>query len=168
MIRVRRANEADLEAIARIAAAGWRHAYQGLIAPEAIEDMLRQWYSVDMLRRRLSGPPLDVAESDGTVAGYVQHGPTGDAVHEVYAIYVDPILIGKGLGWALWQQVRAVAQGAAAAAIELWVVDGNRLGIDWYGRQGGHRVGRREVDFADGPHTELRYRFELRATDKAP
>jgi ribosomal protein S18 acetylase RimI-like enzyme len=161
MTSVRRANPADLEAIGRIAAAGWRHAYQGLIGPEAIEEALRGWYSVEMLHRRLNGPPLDVAEVDGTVAGYAQHGPIDGAAYEVYAIYVDPAMIGKGLGWALWQQVRAGARRAAASAIELWVLDGNRLGIDWYERQGGHPVGRREVELADGPHVELRYRFEL-------
>jgi ribosomal protein S18 acetylase RimI-like enzyme len=162
MLIVRRATENDIEAIAHVAAAGWRHAYRGLVSTEAIEDTLEGWYSGETLLRRFSRPPLDVAERAGTVVGYVQHGPVGDSVHEVYAIYVEPFMLGQGSGWALWQQVARDARDGEKSAIELWVLEGNRLGIDWYDRQGGHVVGRREIELADGAHTELRYRFDLK------
>jgi ribosomal protein S18 acetylase RimI-like enzyme len=161
---VRRATRADIPVIAGIAAAGWRHAYRGLISPEAIEDTLQRWYSEDVLVRRLSGPPLDVAERTGTVVGYVQHGPVGDSTHEVYAFYVEPALLGKGAGWALWQHVMHEARTGGKSTIELWVLEGNQLGIDWYNRQGGRPIGKREIELADGPHTELRYGFDLHAT----
>jgi ribosomal protein S18 acetylase RimI-like enzyme len=113
------------------------------------------------MHRRLAGPALHVAESAGKVVGYVQHGPADDTTHEVYAIYVDPAMLRQGIGWALWQKVERDARDQEKSAIELWVLDGNRLGIDWYDRQGGHVVARREIDLADGAHTELRYRFDL-------
>jgi ribosomal protein S18 acetylase RimI-like enzyme len=106
--------------------------------------------------RRLTGPPIHLAESTGRVVGYVQHGPVGDFVYEVYAIYVEPPVLGKGIGWALWQQVERDARVGGKTAIELWVLEGNRLGISWYNRQGGYVVDRREIDLADGAHTELR------------
>lgn len=159
---LRRATHDDLQAIAQIAAAGWRHTYRGLISRVAIDDTLERWYSVEALRRRIAGPPLDVAENAGKVVGYVQHGPAGDSIHEVYAIYVDPAMLGKGIGWALWQQVDREARAGGKSAIELWVLDGNRLGTDWYNRQGGSVVGRREIELADGAHTELGYRFDLK------
>jgi ribosomal protein S18 acetylase RimI-like enzyme len=161
---VRRATENDVEEIAHIAAAGWRHTYGGLISPQAIEDTLGRWYSTEMLVRRFAGPPLHLAESDGEVVGYVQHGPVGESIHEVYAIYVKPSLLGKGIGWALWEQVARDARDGGKSAIELWVLDGNRLGIDWYDRHGGHVVGQREIALADGTHTELRYRFDLKTS----
>jgi ribosomal protein S18 acetylase RimI-like enzyme len=76
-------------------------------------------------------------------------------------IYVEPSMLGQGIGWALWQQVARHARDGEKSAIELWVLEGNRLGIDWYDRQGGHVVGRREIELADGAHAELRYRFDL-------
>lgn len=69
-------------------------------------------------------------------------------------------MLGKAIGWALWQEVERVARGGGKSAIELWVLEGNRLGIAWYNRQGGYVVGQREVELADGTHTELRYRFD--------
>jgi ribosomal protein S18 acetylase RimI-like enzyme len=87
----------------------------------------------------------------------------GDSIHEVYAIYVDPAMLGQSIGWALWRQVEGDARDGENSAIELWVLDGNRLGIDWYNRQGEQVVGRREIDLADGAHTELPYRFNVKA-----
>jgi len=112
------------------------------------------------MRQRLAGPPIHVAESARKIVGYVQHGPVADSIHEVYAIYVDPAVLGKGFGWALWQQVERDAREGGKSAIELWVLQGNRLGIDWYDRQGGSVVGQRDIELADGAHTELRYRFD--------
>jgi ribosomal protein S18 acetylase RimI-like enzyme len=159
---IRRATQDDIEEIARIAAAGWRHTYRGLISPQAIEDTLVRWYSAETMLRRLAGPPIHVAEIARKIVGYVQHGPVADFTHEVHAIYVDPAVLREGIGWALWRQVQRDARSGGKSAIELWVLDGNRLGIDWYKRQGGSVVGRREIEMADGAHTELRYRFELR------
>jgi ribosomal protein S18 acetylase RimI-like enzyme len=161
---IRRATQDDIQEIVRIAAAGWRHTYRGLISPEGIEDTVRRWYSTETMIRRVAEPPVHIAESAGKVVGYVQHGPVGDSIHEVYAIYVDPVVLGKGIGWALWQQVERDARAGGKTAIELWVLDGNRLGISWYNRQGGYVVGRREIDLADGAHTELRYRFDLKTS----
>jgi ribosomal protein S18 acetylase RimI-like enzyme len=73
-------------------------------------------------------------------------------------------MLGQGIGWALWQQVARDARDRGKAAIELWVLEGNRLGIDWYDRQGGYVVGRREIALADGGHAELRYRFDLKTS----
>ena len=158
---MRRVRQGDVQEIARIAAAGWWNAYRDLISPEEIDNALQQAYSVETLRRRLTGPPLHVAENAGKVVGYVQHGPVGEFIHEVYAIYVDPAMLGEGIGWALWQQVARDARSGGRSAIELWVLEGNQLGINWYKRQGGHPVGRREIELPDGGHTELRYRFDL-------
>lgn len=41
------------------------------------------------------------------------------------------------------------------------MLDGNRLGIDWYERQGGRVIGRQIVRMLDGDHEELRYKFDL-------
>jgi hypothetical protein len=65
MLILRRATQDDVREIVRIAAAGWRHTYPGLISPETIEDTLGRWYSAETILRRLAAPPLHVAESAG-------------------------------------------------------------------------------------------------------
>jgi hypothetical protein len=62
----------------------------------------------------------------------------------------------------MWQRaLDGAAREGRSAAIELWVLQGNRLGVDWYNRQNGVVVGERQVEMPDGPHTELRYRFNV-------
>ena len=159
MVSIRRATQDDVEVLAGLAADAWRNTHRDLIAADAIDDILGQWYSVDVLRRRINGVPLDVSESDSKVVGYAQHGPIGAHVHEVYALYVAPAMLGMGIGWSLWAAMCKEARSTNRTVIELWVLDGNRSGIDWYKRQDGKEVGRRSIQMADGPHTELRYRF---------
>ncbi len=161
MISVRRATHADVGAIAKIAADAWRSTYRDLVSPDAIETTLSQWYTTDVLRQRVDALPLDVALRRAEVVGYVQHGPIQDSVHEVYALYVAPAELGTGAGWALWQGVCREARVNHKTAVELWVLEGNRQGISWYDRQGGHPVGTQPIEMADGPHVELRYRFNL-------
>jgi len=155
------ATEGDLPAIATIATEAWRNAYRGLISAEAIDDSLRHWYSIESLQRRLRSGGLEVAEREDRTVGFVQHARTSDLVHEVFAVYVLPTLIGKGVGWSMWQRVLQEAVVAHSAWVELWVLQGNSLGTDWYDRQGGEVVAERQVQMLDGPHTELRYRFTL-------
>jgi ribosomal protein S18 acetylase RimI-like enzyme len=159
---VRPANDDDLSNVALIAAEGWRNAYRGLISEEAIEDMLGRWYSAEALSRRLSRGGLEVAEVNNRVIGFLQHGAVSDTIYEVFAIYVRPAFLGHGAGWAMWQRaLDGAAREGRSAAIELWVLQGNRLGVDWYNRQNGVVVGERQVEMPDGPHTELRYRFNV-------
>ncbi len=158
-IEVRPATAADLNDVAMIAAEGWRNAYRGLISAPAIEETLARWYASEVLQSRLSGGGLDVAERESRVVGFVQHGPLDAQVHEVFAIYALPSLIGQGVGCAMWQRVAGAARLAGRTSIELWVLKGNQLGTDWYERQGGVVVTYREVELPDGAHAELRYRF---------
>jgi ribosomal protein S18 acetylase RimI-like enzyme len=60
-----------------------------------------------------------VAESARKIVGYVQHGPVAGSIYEVYAIHVDPAVLGKGIGWALRQQVERHARDGGKSAIEL-------------------------------------------------
>ena len=157
--RVRPARQEDLSAVAHVAREGWTHAYRGLLSQEAIDQQLANWYSPEMMNRRLSAGGLEVADLEGRVVGFVQHASTGGRVHEVFALYVLPAVLRAGAGWAMWQRVQEAATSAGSDAIELWVLDGNKLGLDWYQRQGGVAVGERDVDLLDGSHVELRYRF---------
>lgn len=156
---VRPATEADAGAILEVAHNGWRDTYHKVLSPAAIEDVLSRWYSQDSFRRRLRG--LDVVERGGRVAGYVQHGASGEGVHEVFAIYIDPSMRGLGAGWALWQEVHRAASVTGRQRIELWMLEDNAIGRQWYDRQGGTVVGSQLIRFLDGDKTELRYRFAV-------
>ena len=161
--RVRPARKTDVDAIRAVASRTWLHTYGGVIAEDAISDVLDRSYTRDAVRHYLEtrGMSLHVAELDSTVVGFVTHCSTSESVHDVFAIYVDPTVQGGGVGWALWKAVLQTARDSGTTAIELWVLEQNPVSRNWYERQGGVIVGRQVRSFSDGPQTELRYRFEL-------
>jgi ribosomal protein S18 acetylase RimI-like enzyme len=161
--RVRRARKTDLDAIRAVASRAWSHTYRGVIADHAIADLLDASYSRVAAQRwlKMGGISLHVVDLDNTVVGFVTHGNTSESVHEVHAIYVEPAVQGLGMGWALWKTVLQTARDSGTPAIELWVLEQNPVGRTWYERQGGAIVGRDVLWLSDGPHTELRYRFEV-------
>jgi len=96
-------------------------------------------------RRRYRNPhPLGVnliLAVDGQVAGYCDVGParsTGRAevTGELYAIYVDPDLIGTGVGARLIGAGRTALRGLGHSTAELWVLDSNERARRFYERDG--------------------------------
>lgn len=136
---IRLATAADAPGISRLQVRAWRAAYRGLL-PDALlaalsverrEDIWRRWHDDQPLRR------IWVAEQPPGLVGFVATGPGRDddaiaSAGEVYAIYVEPALIGSGLGRRLL--ARAVtglrAQGFAQAT--LWVLEGNARARRFY------------------------------------
>jgi ribosomal protein S18 acetylase RimI-like enzyme len=60
----------------------------------------------EMWRRQIvSGAPIVLAEDKGVVQGFAAVGPSEDSAHfaELYAIYVEPSLWGRGIGRDLWR-----------------------------------------------------------------
>ena len=163
----RPATVADVEAIARLHVEAWREAYRGVV-PETYLDGLDWRERAEARRAQLADPTravrIWVAEEDDTVVGFVAWGPdrasgdTADDRLEVYALYVDPAVWGRGHGGALLRQV--VSALPPAAALVLWVLEANERARSFYER---HRFR------ADGALTtievggvelpELRYRY---------
>ena len=119
----------------RAHARSWRATYAGLLPDAAIADVVKSRPArIVRWQARLAEPKYRrgsfVGELDGRVVGFVFWGPTEgpDATPEtaeVYAIYLDPDAIGRGIGRALLDAAVGdmVADGFAAAI--LWVLDTN-------------------------------------------
>ncbi|PSM43094.1 GNAT family N-acetyltransferase [Streptomyces dioscori] len=166
----------DCPRVAEIRVRGWQSAYQGLM-PRSYLDGLD--VAAELPRRRAhfaqaagKGVVNLVAESAGAVVGWACHGPyrggeprtqdagdiegAGDA--ELYAIYVDPDRIGRGVGRAL---LRASVQRCAAAGHDrmlLWVLRENAGARRFYERAGFTADGTEEPYEVEGVEVpEVRY-----------
>lgn len=148
-IIVRRPALADVDRLAAINVATWRSAYVGIVPTGYLDAMALDSYRERWVRNVTEGRPgasFFAAELDGRVAAYGICGayrPQEDAEPEdtdgwgeLYAIYTDPPLQGRGLGAAVHEAMlgRLISDGHREAA--LWVLRDNVSSISWYEARG--------------------------------
>jgi ribosomal protein S18 acetylase RimI-like enzyme len=168
----RHAELADAAGIARVSVAAWRTAYAGLMSAErlatlSLEERVGRW------RARLGGLEPTVAttlvvEQIGAIGGFVSLGPQRDVADaaasprtgEVWAIYVDPMLWGKGAGQALLAAARAELRAAGFVELVLWVLRDNARARRFYEAAGLHGDGAEKtpVEEAGERLAHVRYR----------
>ncbi|MEU8647504.1 GNAT family N-acetyltransferase [Streptomyces sp. NBC_01281] len=165
-LRVREMTLADCPRVAEIRVRGWQSAYKGLM-PQSYLDALS--VSEDAARRRghlerADGSVVNlVAEREGAVVGWACHGPyrdgeAGPADVELYAIYVHPDLVGRGVGQALLRASVARCVAAGRERMLLWVLRDNIPARRFYERAGFGADGAEEPFEAAGVEVpEVRY-----------
>jgi len=169
---VRRAVLADAPGMARVSVASWRAAYAGIMRAEtlaalSIEERAQHW------RERLADPASSaafalVAEQMGAIGGFASLGPVRDPdldparVGELWAIYVDPMVWGKGAGPALWTLALDELRARRFETLVLWVLTANARARRFYEKQGMTLDGGEKSPVEDGaPLPHLRYRMGL-------
>ena len=164
MTVVRPATAADARGIAETRVESWRATYAGVVPQSVLDeldvDVITQGWS-EGLERASADAATYVADSDGTVVGFVHAGPDGD-VARVYAIYARPSVWDRGVGRALMDEaVRWMGKRWDDAI--LWVAEENPRGRRFYERYGWLADGGRMVDeVAPGVYVaEIRYRLSL-------
>ena len=140
---IRAAVPADAEAIDRVHVRAWEHAYSDFIAPDRMKSARPEEERVPEWRERMTHPEIRtwVYELDGFIAGFASAGPS-----ELWALYVDPMAQGAGVGTALLAHAEAHLRGDA----ELWVFSANEHGRRFYEARGWSCVegSEAEVDWA--------------------
>lgn len=157
---------ADCERVAEIRVGGWRSAYRGLV-PQSCLDGLSVEEDAERRRDHLSrsdGSVVNlVAESGGELVGWACHGPyrEGEALTEdaeLYAIYVHPDQVGRGVGRALLTESVARCSAAGHGRLLLWVLKENDRARRFYERAGFRADGAEEPFEVDGVAVpEVRY-----------
>lgn len=134
--------DTDIPAVSSVRVSGWQSAYAGIVpqpyldamSVEADTDQRRTWFALS--RGRVTDL---VAVDDAEVVGWAALGPyraTGtepDAgAGELYALYVQPRLIGTGIGRALIDAVHARAADRNFTSVRLWVLADNARARRFY------------------------------------
>jgi ribosomal protein S18 acetylase RimI-like enzyme len=167
-VRVRDARPDDAAAIASIHVRCWQHAYVGIV-PQALLDGLDVGSRQAMWERALGGDSPErgatlVSEDEhGAVTGFVQVGASqGDDADlgVLYAIYLEPDVIGTGVGRALLTEAveRLRAAGFTRACLD--VLPANERARRAY-EAGGWRAEGDEFLVTHGEHVLPHQRYVL-------
>ncbi|KMO95226.1 GNAT family N-acetyltransferase [Streptomyces roseus] len=171
MVHVREMEAADIEAVSAIRVRGWRAAYAGIV-PRTYLDAMTVEGDAGLRRESFSRPGRTsrdlVAVDDRGPVGWTCFGPWRGEMPgpgragEVYAVYVSPDLIGRGIGRALLGEAHARMKGQGFQASALWVLGDNAGARRFYERIGYQADGAAQDDVYDETTlTELRYRRTL-------
>jgi len=122
--------------------ASWRVAYHGIMPDSALEALSVDVFAAGWAKTlgQVQRSNL-VAEARGQVVGFASFGPSRDAVAvppigELYALYLDPAVWGRGVGYALWSAALNDLRGAGYAGVTLWVLEANTRARSFYERVG--------------------------------
>jgi ribosomal protein S18 acetylase RimI-like enzyme len=171
-VTIRRARADDAEAIAAVHARAWRSTYDGLLPDALIDEVVGNTERrVRMLREaaddRSTARRAWVATRGPTIVGMAIWGPTRDedepdGVAEIYAIYLDPIVVGQGIGRRLIERVSDEIDELGFAEATLWVLGTNRRARGFYEAVGWAPDGASKVvERPAGSLHEVRYRRTL-------
>ena len=167
---VRAARPDDARSVAEVHVASWRHTYQGLLPDDylerlSVDDREAMWLGAFADPEPKSG--AFVAAVDDRIVGFASFGPSRDEdvserTGEVPAIYVDPSVLGTGVGRELFEAATLALRDAGFARATLWVLEANALARRFYEKAGwawDGSVGTHMFDCANEP--VVRYVVDL-------
>jgi RimJ/RimL family protein N-acetyltransferase len=165
-ITIRTATVEDAPAIARVHIASWQEAYEGIVPPEHLESLdvterAQQW--ADNLRNGpRDGVRTWVADDGSRILGFASVGPARDedasrGQEEIYSIYLDPAMWGKGVARELMRTV--LADVSHGTPLSLWVLSDAERARHFYRRSGFTPDGAERLEeFGGAQLLEVRYR----------
>lgn len=133
---IRDALPADAPAVRAVAARAWPAAYEGLFEPAFIEAVVARTYAVEAIREHIADPgSVFLVACDGdAVTGFLHYG-----AGELHRLYVEPELVGRGIGAALLEELNSrLPAGTEYVAL---VREGNERALHFYDRHGFERAG---------------------------
>ena len=170
---VRAARLDDAEAIADAHVRGWLATYRGLVPDRVLDDLSVERRAAAWLDTIAAGMAADapvgrtwVVEDDGIVQGFASTGSMRaqpnelEGAGEVFAIYLVPEAIGRGLGRRLFTHAVDDLRARRLEPVVVWVFEANAGARRFY-EAAGFRPdgGRQPIDFGEVALPEIRYRL---------
>ena len=153
-IQIREAGLEDAAGIARVHVVTWQHAYRGQMPDDFLDSLsiaqrTQNW--IALLSNSYPKAHTLVALDGDLVVGFCSVGasPNEDADEhcgELFAIYVDPLSMGKGVGSALIAEGVDKLHADGFTHATLWVLASNTPSLRFYEHQGWAADGATKTD----------------------
>jgi ribosomal protein S18 acetylase RimI-like enzyme len=133
-IRLRMAQLGDEFGLGAVHVASWRATYRGIFPDDVLDALTVEEFAERQRKRILAPNPPDarlwVAEGPRGIVGFSVGGSARDAelpatAGEVYAIYLLPEALGRGVGRALLAQSFATLREQGKTEVVVWVAEAN-------------------------------------------
>lgn len=134
-MKLRQAEQGDVDAIMEIAENTWKDSYRDILSGDTIESVVERWYSRENLEEQVESHFFLVAEEEGRVVGFAHATFMGSSA-DLHRIYLDPEHQRSGIGTALYEKIEHLLEEKAVEKIELEVLAENRKGISFYEKHG--------------------------------
>ena len=140
--RVRQATVKDAQSIQAVLIKSQWFTYEKLFSKDYIQNLIERYYNIERIKREIKS--IDsiwhgyiIAEENGKVIGVIGGGMVDETVGEVYVLYLEPTMRGRGVGTRLLNFFTKI-QKHKYGAIEQWVAvaKGNHYGIPFYEARG--------------------------------
>ncbi|MGH7867344.1 MAG: GNAT family N-acetyltransferase [Candidatus Dormibacteraceae bacterium] len=150
--------------IARVDVASWQETYRGLLPEEylaalRVDERSSRWRRV--LQSLNSEFMILVAEQGGDVIGFIYAGINRDEdseyLGELYALYLLPSWLRRGMGRQLVQAVATQLMGVGLNSMMVEVLRENWGARSFYTRLGGEYLGERTLEFEAGSFPAVAY-----------
>jgi len=120
-MKIRFAQESDLETIHFLAEEIWWNTYKGILSDEQISFMLQDMYSLEALRTQLRENTLFIlAEENNEAQAFASYSNNSkEKICKIHKLYIHPSQQGKGLGRKLLAFIENEAKGQKLDILEL-------------------------------------------------
>lgn len=146
-VTVRLAEPADADALGAISARAFDATYRGIVPDAALDEWIRDgaasWNAAFEQRTPDSPSRAWVAERDGSVIGYATTSPARsnwlpppDGAGELTNLYLDPDVIGSGVGRLLYEHAVADLRGRGFDPLVVWAFRDNPRARRFYEGRG--------------------------------
>jgi ribosomal protein S18 acetylase RimI-like enzyme len=142
---VRPARPADLDAMVRLQISTWRDDYAGWLGPDFFDAAFAHHVRERLTGFLAAGEPLRrtlVAERGGDFGGYVACGAARSHPGEVFSMYVERALRGRGLGAGLLAHAWDELAQRSLTPVTICVLARNEGALRFYQRLGAVETGR--------------------------
>jgi ribosomal protein S18 acetylase RimI-like enzyme len=163
---LRTGEEIDLLAVGalhyRSRSAAYAHIFSAETLAALSAEAMGAWWS-ERWKWERETHRLTVAEADGRLAGFTYVGPSeSEGAAELYAIHVEPGLVGTGFGRLLMANAMSELAEMGADRAVLWVLEANDRARRFYDRAGWIPDGTTRIEPVNGePVPQLRYAHPL-------